>query len=94
MLFFAALFFAEPMPLDMPRAEAYLVRDSDGSSRLEDRFSDLDLWTSRTILGRWFDESGRLFTVARLSELAPGEGCLFYDARKVCLSGCSNRQER
>ena len=82
MLFFAALFFAEPMPLDMPRAEAYLVRDSDGSSRLEDRFSDLDLWTSRTILGRWFDESGRLFTVARLSELAPGKDVSFMTRAK------------
>ncbi|MBR4893800.1 MAG: hypothetical protein IKZ36_01225, partial [Kiritimatiellae bacterium] len=82
MLFFAALFFAEPMPLDMPRAEAYLVRDSDSSSRLEDRFSDLDLWTSRTIIGRWFDESGRLFTVARLSELAPGKDVSFMTRAK------------
>ncbi len=82
MLFFAALFFAEPMPLDMPRAEAYLVRDSDGTSRLEDRFSDLDLWTSRTILGRWFDDSGRLFTVARLSELAPGKDVSFMTRAK------------
>ena len=66
----ASLFFAHPTPLDMPRAEAYLVRE-DGVRRLEDRFNMLDLWTSRAVLGRWEDDDGRAFMVAKLDVLAP-----------------------
>ena len=66
----ASLFFAHPTPLDMPRAEAYLVR-ADGVRRLEDRFNTLDLWTSRAVLGRWEDDDGRAFMVAKLDVLAP-----------------------
>ena len=47
----ASLFFTTPAPLDMPRAEAYLVKEG-GLRRLEDRFNRLDLWTSRTVTGR------------------------------------------
>ena len=46
-----SLFFVTADPLDMPRAEAFLVRDS-GTMRLEDRYDRLDLWTSRAVLGR------------------------------------------
>ena len=66
----ASLFFAHPTPLDMPRAEAYLVREG-GVRRLEDRFNTLDLWTSRAVLGRWEDDDGRAFMVAKLDVLAP-----------------------
>lgn len=82
MLFLASLFFLEPMPLDMPRAEAYQVRSEDGKMRLEDRFSELDLWTSRAVLGRWFGRDGRLFTLFRLNELAPCNGDSFMTRAK------------
>ena len=66
MLFLAAsLFFTEPAPLDMPRAEAYLVTE-DGRRRLEDRYDKLDLWLSQAVIGRWLDDDGRLFTLASL----------------------------
>ena len=61
----ASLFFAEPAPLDMPRAEAYLVRE-DGKMRLEDRYDKLDLWLSQTVIGRWTDDADRLFVLAEL----------------------------
>ena len=66
----ASLFFAHPTPLDMPRAEAYLVKEG-GLRRLEDRFNRLDLWTSRTVTGRWADDDGRVFTLAVLSAMPP-----------------------
>ena len=46
----ASLFFTSPEPLDMPKADAFLVQE-DGRSRLEDRYDRLDLWTSRAVLG-------------------------------------------
>ena len=52
----ASLFFCHPAPLDMPRASAYLVSDTSGAIRLEDRYDELDLWTSRAVLGRWTDD--------------------------------------
>lgn len=65
-----SLFLTEPVPLEMPRAEAYLVRDG-ASLRLEDRYDQLDLWTSRAVDGRWMDEDGRVFLTATLSECPP-----------------------
>ena len=65
-----SLFCTEPVPLEMPRAEAYLVRDG-ASLRLEDRYDQLDLWTSRAVDGRWVDEDGRVFLTATLSECPP-----------------------
>jgi hypothetical protein len=65
-----AAFFSEPAPLDMPRAEAYLVKEN-GSCRLEDRYVKIDLWTSRAVIGRWIDDDGRVFTVSRLEEAPP-----------------------
>ncbi len=70
LLLAASLWFAHPTPLDMPRAEAYLVKE-DGVQRLEDRFNTLDLWTSRAVLGRWEDDDGRAFLLAKLDVLAP-----------------------
>ena len=66
----ASLFFTSPEPLDMPRAEAFLVME-DGRYRLEDRYDRLDLWTSRTVLGCWSDDDGRIFTLARLGIVPP-----------------------
>lgn len=60
-----SLFMTEPAPLDMPRAEAFFVRE-DGRMRLEDRYDKLDLWYSQTMVGRWYDEEGREFTLSRL----------------------------
>ena len=66
----ASLFFVTADPLDMPRAEAFLVRDS-GTMRLEDRYDRLDLWTSRAVLGRWRDDDGRGFALATLAVAPP-----------------------
>lgn len=73
LLFAASLFFTNPAPLDMPRAEAYLVREN-GLRRLEDRYNRLDLWTSRAVTGRWVDEDGRVFTLATLAVAPPSVG--------------------
>ena len=73
LLLAASLFFTNPAPLDMPRAEAYFVRE-DGLRRLEDRYNRLDLWTSRTVTGRWVDEEGRVFTLAALAFAPPSVG--------------------
>lgn len=74
MLFLAiSLFFTEPAPLDMPRAQAYLVKES-GVQRLEDRYDRLDLWVSQTVTGRWIDEAGREFMLAKLDSEPPAIG--------------------
>lgn len=66
----AALFF-RAAPLDMPKAEAYLVSSAAGEMRLEDRFDEFELWMGRSILGRWADEQGRVLTVAKLDVAVP-----------------------
>ena len=68
-----SLFFTNPAPLDMPRAEAYFVREG-GLRRLEDRFDRLDMWTSRAVTGRWVDDDGRIFTLATLGVMPPSVG--------------------
>ena len=69
------LWFVHPAPLDMPRAEAYFVKDGTGALWLEDRYSTLDLWTSQAVLGRWEDDEGRVFAVAKLDAVPPlGDG--------------------
>jgi len=70
LLLAASLFFTTPAPLDMPRAEAYLVKER-GVSRLEDRYDTLDLWTSRAVIGRWIDDDFRVFTLSKLDVLPP-----------------------
>lgn len=66
----ASLFLTTPAPLEMPRADAYLVK-VDGRRRLEDRFDVMDLWTSQTVEGRWIDDDGRVFMLSRLEYRAP-----------------------
>ena len=66
----ASLFFVSPEPLDMPKAEAFLVREDDRWS-LEDRYDRLDLWTSRAVLGCWSDDDGRTFTLSKLDVQLP-----------------------
>ena len=70
LLFALSLFFTDPAPLDMPRAEAYLVRE-DGVSCLEDRFDRMDLWMSQTLIGRWIDEKDRIFLLSSLDACPP-----------------------
>ena len=65
-----ALFFTDPAPLDMPRAEAYLVREK-GVSRLEDRFNRTELWVSQALIGRWTDDAGRCFMLSSLDACPP-----------------------
>ena len=67
----ASLFFTTPAPLDMPRAEAYLVGKVDGAKRLEDRYDTFDLWVCRSVIGRWMDDDFRVFVLARLDVLPP-----------------------
>jgi hypothetical protein len=67
----ASLFFTTPAPLDMPRAEAYLVSTKKGVQRLEDRYDTLDLWTSRTVIGRWIDDDFRVFVLSRFDNTPP-----------------------
>ena len=66
----ASLFFTNPSPLEMPRAQAYLVRE-EGVYRLEDRFDKTDLWISRTVDGSWRDDDGREFLLATLANAIP-----------------------
>ena len=70
LLLAASLFFTNPQPLEMPRAQAYLVKE-DGVYRLEDRFDRTDLWLSRAVDGIWRDDDGREFTLASLAVAAP-----------------------
>ena len=70
LLLAASLFFTTPAPLDMPRAEAYLVKDG-GTRRLEDRYSVFDLWLARAVVGRWMDDDFRVFVLSDLSVLPP-----------------------
>ncbi|MGN0845920.1 MAG: hypothetical protein ACI4RA_00880 [Kiritimatiellia bacterium] len=59
-------------PLDLPRAEAYLVT-RDGASFLEDRYDSFDLWTVRTLRGRWRDAAGNQLFLARLDSRPLGD---------------------
>lgn len=71
MLFFlAGLWFADPAPIDMPRAESYHVTEN-GVMRLEDRYKVSDLWLSRSLLGRWIDDAGRVFILLKTSSEFP-----------------------
>ena len=66
----ASLFFTNPSPMEMPRAQAYLVKEK-GVYRLEDRYEKTDLWITRTVDGSWRDDDGREFLVATLAEAVP-----------------------
>ena len=58
-------------PLDLPRAEAYLVVTHDGRKSLSDRFDSSDLWTCRTVRARWRDKAGNELQIARLAFRPP-----------------------
>ena len=67
----ASLFFTTPAPLDMPRAEGWIVREKD-RIRIEDRFDVNDLWYSRAVTGYWLEDDGlRGFLLADLGFLPP-----------------------
>ena len=70
LLLTATLFFAEPAPLEMPRAEAFLVREGQ-TVRLEDRYDRFELWLTRTVDGCWVDGEGREFSLASLTVKPP-----------------------
>ena len=66
----ASILFTDPLPLDMPRASAYFVREGE-RARLEDRYNAMDLWASQAVDGRWMDDEGRIFMLARLDAAPP-----------------------
>ena len=86
-LFALSLFLTNPAPLEMPRAEAYLVRDGSRSS-LEDRFDRADLWLSRAVDGRWVDDEGRVFTLATLAVRPPALLSGATETRAQYLASC------
>ena len=59
-------------PIDLPRAEAYLMTSTEGR-RLEDRFDSFGLWTCQAVRGRWRDAAGNTLLVARLATLPPDD---------------------
>lgn len=63
---------AVAMPLDLPRAEAYLVSSSQGQE-LEDRFDSFELWHCASIRGRWRDAAGNQLLIARIDSLPPDD---------------------
>lgn len=89
----ASLFLTNPAPLEMPRAEAYLVR-AEGRFRLEDRFSRLDLWTSRAVDGRWVDDEGRVFTLATLAVRPPALANEAMETRVQYVAACVPVEKR
>lgn len=62
---------ATSAPLELPKAESFMVTTSSGDRRLEDRFDTFDLWTAQTARGRWRDSSGNIFYIARLAQRPP-----------------------
>lgn len=79
LLLAASLFFGTPEPVEMPRADAFFVKDPGGAMRLEDRYDPGDLWLSRATLGRWRDADGRDFYVAQLAAV----GAKWVDSRRT-----------
>lgn len=66
----ASLFMVHGAPLEMPRADAYLGKSGE-TYRLIDRYDTGDLWTARTVLGRWYDDDLRVFTLSEFRIKAP-----------------------
>ncbi|MCQ2394677.1 MAG: hypothetical protein MJ249_10355 [Kiritimatiellae bacterium] len=64
---------ASAAPIDLPRAEAYLVTSSTKGRRLEDRFDTFGLWTAATVRGRWRDDRGNTLLLARLATQPPDD---------------------
>ena len=93
LIFAASIFFASPEPLDMPRAEAFLVHE-EGRYSLEDRYDRLDLWTSRAVLGCWSDDDGRMFTLAKLDVAPPSIDAHEPETRVAYTSSCAPLDRR
>ena len=87
LLIAASLFFTNPAPLEMPRAKAYLAHEDD-RTWLEDRFDPLDLWTSRSVDGRWIDDDGRTFVLATLATRPPALANATPETRTSYTNGC------
>ena len=87
LLLAASFFFANPEPLDMPQASAFLVKEAN-RSRLEDRYDRMDLWTSRAVLGRWSDDDGRGFMLAKLDVVPPAVDEHSVETRVRYTEGC------
>ena len=64
---------ATSAPLELPKADSFMVTAYNGDRRLEDRFDTFDLWTAQTVRGRWRDSSGNVFYIARLAERPPAD---------------------
>ncbi len=64
---------ATSAPLELPKAESFLVTTSSGDRRLEDRFDTYDLWTAQAVRGRWRDSDGNVLYLARLSRRPPND---------------------
>ena len=60
-------------PLELPKADSFLVTAPDGTRQMEDRFDTFDLWTAQTVRGRWRDSAGNAFYLARLAERPPSD---------------------
>lgn len=69
-----SLFFSEPVAPEMPRVDAYLVSESDGTRRLEEMSERTDLWSFHALTGRWVDRDFRVFTLADLAVAPPAGG--------------------
>ena len=72
----AGIFLTNPSPMEMPKAEAYLVKERGGPKgkivyRLEDRYDRTELWMSRAVDGFWCDDDGREFMLASLGVAPP-----------------------
>jgi hypothetical protein len=59
------------LPIEMPRAEAYLISAKDGKCRLEDRFNTSDIWIAMSLRGRWIDVDDNILWISRLTHLPP-----------------------
>ena len=58
-------------PLELPKAESFMVTEPSGERRLVDRFDTFDLWTAQTVRGRWRDEAGNTLYLARITNRPP-----------------------
>jgi len=85
-LLIASLFFTSPVPQDMPRAEAFLVKEGE-VRRLEDRYDTFDLWLYRSTIGTWYAD-GRVFSLARLDTLPPSMRNAPTETRTAYVAGC------
>lgn len=63
---------AKAEPVEMPKAEAYIVGDGKGNT-LEDRYDVFDLWYADAMRGRWRDADSNCMAIARIRLKVPGD---------------------